>query len=273
MNDSLGNRIKMYEKIGSASDKMMPGLPVIVRLDGKAFHTFTKGFERPFDSRLTKLMIECTKYLVEYADAKIGYTQSDEITLVLYADGKTQMMFDGKRDKLNSVLASACSVYFNHILPFFLPEELEDKLAIFDCRAFSVPSFQEAVNCLIWREQDAKRNSIQIAGQSKFSHTQLQGKSCDDIQEMLFQKHEINWNDYPAFFKRGTYVQRREIHRKFSTEEIEKLPPKHEARANPDLIIKRSEIKIINAPPLTRVLNQKEMVFDGVDPIINNNLE
>ena len=139
-----------------------------------------------------------------------------------------------------SDLASMCSVYFNRQLPNFLPEKV-DKMPRFDCRVFNVPTLDEAVNTFLWREQDATKNSISMAAQSVYSHNQLNGKTGSDKQEMLFQKG-INWNDYPDFFKRGSYIQRKRTLTKFSTEELEKLPQKHQARLNPNLEIERWEI-------------------------------
>jgi tRNA(His) guanylyltransferase len=264
--DSLGDRMKFYEGTGELN--LLPLIPVIARLDGKAFHTFTKGLQRPYDKRLTNLMVDTTKYLVDLSNACIGYTQSDEITLIFLKSSFNTDIFMGSRHfKMVSLLASYATAYFNRNLFYYLPEKINN-CPVFDCRVWNVPSTMEACNCLIWREQDATRNSIQMAGQAFFSHNQLMNKSCDEIQEMLFQQKNINWNDYPAFFKRGTYVRRVNVSRKFTIQELDKLPPQHEARKNPDLMVERKEIQILDMPIFTKIVNREAVVFEGAEPVI-----
>ena len=259
----LGDRMKKYEM--QTDNSLIPLIPVVARLDGKAFHTFTRGLGRPYDSGLSNLMIETTKYLVSEMGARIGCTQSDEITLVWHIeDPRTEFPFGGRIFKLISILAAKTSTYFNFRLVDFIPNKVH-ALPVFDCRIFNVPSRVEAVNCLIWREQDAVRNSISMAAQAHYSHKQLFNKSCAEMQELLFQKG-INWNNYPPFFKRGTYVQKRIVERPFTTDEIMKLPPKHEAHQNPDLVIKRTDYKVVYLPPLTQISNREDVIFNGCDP-------
>jgi tRNA(His) guanylyltransferase len=256
----LSDRMKLYETIG-AGQMLMPNLPALVRLDGKAFHSWTRGLRRPYDERLQDLFDAVTRFLVEESNAVIGYTQSDEITLVLWNYGKpeSQIYFDGRAAKLTSVLASMATAKFNALAPEYLPEKM-GRLAYFDCRVWNVPDEAEAVNCLIWRELDATRNSIQMAAQSLYSPKQLHQKNTSEMQEMLWQKG-INWNDYPARFKRGGYFKRRLIERKFTSEELEALPPLHEAHRNPDLLIKRHVIDRVELPPLLKVVNRTGVIF------------
>jgi len=268
--DSLGDRMKSYEASGTMR-RLMPLLPVMIRLDGVAFHTFTKGLERPFDRRLSRMMIDTTKYLVQLTNARVGYTQSDEISLILLADTfESQVYFDAKVYKLLSVLASRCSNRFNKLLPTFIPEKepkWEQEEPAFDCRVWNVPNKTEAANTLLWREQDASRNSVSMAAQSLFSHKELQSKSCAEMQEMMFQKG-TNWNDYPTSFKRGTYIRRVVSERPFTTDELEKLPARHAARSNPDLKVTRTDYEeTYYAEPLSRYGNRVEMLFDGADPV------
>ena len=131
-----------------------------------------------------------------------------------------------------------------------------------------MPNKTEAVNVLIWRELDATRNSISMAAQSQFSHNQLMKKSCNEMQEMLFQEKNINWNDYPDFFKRGTYIRRKEVSTPFTAEEIEKLPLKHNARTNPGLVVVRHVVDSISLPPLTKISNREDVVFNGAEPML-----
>jgi tRNA(His) guanylyltransferase len=268
MSDDIGDRMKKYE-MEEAGRKLMPLLPVMARLDGRAFHSFTHGMARPFDERMTRLMVETTKALVAESGAVIGYTQSDEISLVLYSDNqKTQVFFDGRIQKLASVLASYCTAVFVRSIPQFLPEK-DGLTPTFDCRVWNVPTKWEAVNTITWREFDAVKNSISSAARAHFSHKQVDGKSGSEMQDML-HSIGINWNDYPAFFKRGTYVQRKKTVRRFTAEEIEELPAGHDARTNPDLMVERSDVVgLWDVPPIARMTNRVEFVFDGADPVVS----
>jgi len=204
---SLGDRMKTnYESVSQT--RLTRRTPVIIRLDGKAFHTFTKGMKRPFDENLIQCMTTTTRNLVENIEGcEFGYTQSDEISLLLtdYKKFKTQAWFDYKVQKIVSVAASMCTAYFNRI---FFKNYGFGKPAFFDARVFSIPK-EEVVNYFIWRQQDATRNSIQMVGQSVFSHKELHGKSCDEIQEMLWSQKGINWNDIDTEKKMGSCVYKR----------------------------------------------------------------
>jgi len=216
---SLGDRMKAYERVPSM--QLMHRTPAIIRLDGKSFHSFTKGMERPFDERLIQAMQETTALLVGSIEGcTFGYTQSDEITLLItdYKKLTSQAWFDYKVQKMVSIAASMCTAFFNSrfkeiVLEKARHKEFEDmivKPAFFDARAFNVPR-EEVVNCHLWRQQDCTRNSIQMVGQANFSHKELQNKSCEMIQEMLFQEKGINWNDFPTYQKRGTAVYKRKM--------------------------------------------------------------
>ena len=229
--DSLGDRMKEnYEN--RAKTYLTRRVPVICRIDGKAFHSFTKGFQKPYDGIFHKAMNETTKYLCENIQGcKLGYTQSDEITLLLtdYDTLTTDAWFGYSVQKMCSVAASMATMAFNKAFSdavsktydyytsgkgdmWFGEAEEFDKLfnnyfskigsAMFDARCFNVPK-EEVTNCVLWRQQDATRNAIQMLGQCNFSHKELQGKSCNDIQDMLMVQKGINFNDMPTEFKRG----------------------------------------------------------------------
>jgi tRNA(His) 5'-end guanylyltransferase len=257
----------MYEAI-TADQVLIPNLPVMVRIDGKAFHTWTRGLERPFSTPLQNLFDDVTIYLVSASNAVVGYTQSDEITLVLwnYNEPDSQILFNGRVSKLNSVLASMATARFNQLVPLHLPDK-EGRLAFFDCRVWNVPNVDEAINCLIWRELDATRNSIQSAAYALYSQKQLHLKNTSEMQEMVFQKG-INWNDYPTRFKRGGYFKRRLIEREFTSNELENLPPQHEAHSNKELLIKRHIIERLDLPPLQKVTNRHAVIFEGAQPFV-----
>lgn len=204
----LGDRIKTYEKL-ETSDRFMPMLPIYARIDGRSFSKFTKGMTKPYDQTLSHIMMEVTKYLVEETGACIGYTQSDEISLVFFQKSmESDVFFSGKKQKMVSVLAGLATAKFVELALKFYPVECAKRLPVFDCRVFQVPSKVEAVNCFIWRSQDAVRNSIQMAGRAVFSHSELDRKNQSNILDMLLNEKGINWNDYPKFFKEGTFWQR-----------------------------------------------------------------
>lgn len=204
--DDFDNRMKLYEQV--ETDRVAnPNLPILVRINGKEFSFWTKGLNRPYDSRLSELMIKTAEFLVNKTSANLGYTHSNEITLVfLPGDINSQPYFNGKFQKLTSVLASYTTAFFNSKVAECIPEK-SNKLAFFDCRVWVVPNLMEAANVFVWRELNAIKNSISTAAMEHYSHKELLNKSGKEKKEMLLQKG-INWNDYPVYFKRGTYVRR-----------------------------------------------------------------
>ncbi len=264
--DDFGDRMKMYEK-AFAGQRLMPLLPAVVRLDGKGFSRFTRGLKRPYDERMSLLMLAVTKRLLKETNALIGYTQSDEISLLLYSDSvKSQIYFDGRVQKIVGDLAALASLELNRLLPDAIPEKAH-LLPRFDCRVWSVPTLEEAANAFLWREKDASKNSVSMAARAHYSHKELHGKSSSQMQDMLHDKG-INWNDYPAFFKRGVFIRMETENRPFSADEIEKLPPKHEARRNPDLIVERQILCELDMPPFSKVTNRVAVLFDGQSPVL-----
>lgn len=204
----LGDRIKMYEKMETA-DKFLPGVPIYARIDGRSFSKFTSGMIKPYDAVLSKIMQEVTAYLVKETSACIGYTQSDEISLVFMQKSfESDVFFSGKKQKMVSVLAALATAKFVELALKFYPVECAKRLPVFDCRVFQVPTKSEAVNCLMWRSQDAIRNSIQMAGRAVFSHKELDRKNQSDILDMLINDKQINWNEYPKYFKEGSFFKR-----------------------------------------------------------------
>lgn len=229
--DDLGCRMKtFYEQIPKT--KLMRRCPVAIRIDGKAFHTFTRGFQKPFDEVLIKSMQETMKYLCENIQGCVlGYTQSDEITLILvdYKKLTSSAWFDYEVQKICSIAASMATMAFNKFfrdnVGDYLYENYDDqyladyikilqnavdKGAMFDARCFNIPK-EEVTNLVYWRQLDASRNSIQMVGQANFSHKELQNKSCNDIQDMLMTQKGINWNDLPTYQKRGSCCVRNKI--------------------------------------------------------------
>ncbi len=227
--DELGKRMKeYYEQISKT--KLMRRTPVILRIDGKAFHTFTRGFYKPFDDILVTAMQNTMKYLCTNIQGCVfGYTQSDEITLILidYQALNTSAWFDYEVQKLCSITASMATMFFNKEFSRIVANYKEcyeksievlgeaekeyvtaiDKAvakgAMFDCRAFNIPK-EEVCNLVYWRQLDATRNSIEMVGRAYFSHKQLYKKNTNQIQDMLHEQFGINWNDFPTMVKRGS---------------------------------------------------------------------
>lgn len=236
--DSLGDRIKEFYE-NRTKTKLVRRMPVIIRLDGRAFHTFTRGFAKPFDKRMIETMQETTLELCKNIQGCVfGYTQSDEITLVLvdYNDIDVSAWYDYEVQKICSVAASMATLYFNRIFkrkvteftnrnykvmynPKEFGEELSNSLtellgaynnaivlgAMFDARCFNVP-INDCCNAILWRQQDASRNSINSLGQKWFKPKELEGKNTSQVQDMLMEKYSINWNNLSTVEKRGTAI-------------------------------------------------------------------
>ena len=233
INNEIGKRMKeYYENIPKT--KLMRRAPVIARIDGKNFHTFTRGFKKPFDDILIKSMQETMKYLCENIQGCVlGYTQSDEISLLLvdYKNLNSSAWFDYEVQKICSIAASMATMAFNKSFTKNAEEFMTDcassyemeglcgkgteeyklcevyqkaieKGAMFDARCFNIPK-EEVTNYFYWRQLDAIRNSIQMVGQAHFPHNILQYKTCEDIKDMLYVKDEIVWELLPTYKQRG----------------------------------------------------------------------
>jgi len=205
MRNSLGDRMKSNYELRQRR-YLTCRTPVIVRVDGKAFHTFTKGFDKPFDARLMDAMILAASQLFgEAQGCKMGYIQSDEASFVLtdYDKLDTQGWFNYNADKIESISASCMTMAFNRAMRLCN----RPGTAMFDARAFNIPK-DEVANYFLWRAQDWHRNSITMYSQSFFSHKELHGKTCADMHEML---HGIgkNWtHDLDDDAKNGTFIAR-----------------------------------------------------------------
>lgn len=202
----LGKRMKKYEAVSKTS--LIDRIPAIIRIDGKAFHTFTTGMDRPFDRILVKTMQETMEVLCnEIQGAIFGYTQSDEITIVLYnSDPQSHVWFDGKVQKIVSVAASLATLSFNRIFKQVdHTKKYADKYdrAMFDARVFNIP-LEEVINNIIWRQEDASKNSVQMLARSIYSHKEVQNMNGKQLQDKMFSEKGVNWNDLSTTKKRGT---------------------------------------------------------------------
>ena len=211
---TFGDRMKEYERVSET--RLMNKTPVAIRLDGRAFHTFCKGLDKPFDKIMVKAMQETALVLAESVqNCVFAYTQSDEITLILidYEKIESQPWFDNRVQKLCSITASIATMTFNQLFVaniFANKKNAKDYInkfnkALFDARCFNIPR-EEVCNLIYWRQQDATRNSILSVGQAYFSARELHKKNCNEVQEMLFTEKGVNWNDYPTHLKRGTAI-------------------------------------------------------------------
>jgi tRNA(His) guanylyltransferase len=262
-NDGLGDRCKQFE-MAEAGRRALRGIPLLARLDGRAFHTFTRDLRRPYDEAMSRCMIETTRTLVREATALVGYTQSDEITLAWYepSQSPSDYGFDGRFQKLASVLAGMASVRFFQLLLEHLPAKAGE-LPHFDCRIWQVPTLEDAADVFIWREDDATKNSITMAARAVYSDRELHEKDSSVKQEMLFQKG-INWNDYPGYFKRGSYLQRRTTQKTLSEAERARIPEAHRPPA--DATFERTEVALLELPPVRKIGNLQAVLFERAAP-------
>lgn len=265
-NDFFGDRLKEYEA-RETSRKFFKQLPVYARIDGRGFSKLTKNLARPYDETFAFCMINTTKALVEKTNAKIGYTQSDEISLAWLIDNEeSEMFFDGKIQKLCSVLSSMATSYFITNLLKSPLQDLINQNPHFDCRVFQLPTETEATNCFVWREQDATKNAISMAARAYFSHKQLQGKNSKEMIDMLWEKG-INFNEYPTFFRRGTYCRKQYYNSEIGDDIWNKIP---ENKKPSTRSVIRSCIDKIDMPIITKVTNRNDVIFRGLNPIIGD---
>lgn len=237
----LGDRMKEYEY--TTRNYLPRRVPIIIRIDGKAFHTFTKGFIKPYDKLLSEAMADTTKYLVENIQGCVlGYTQSDEISLLLLNSQtlETEAWMKNNLSKMLSISASMATLAFNRSfeagvrkvsdaweshknhLKSIYTDKLDNEVitnwnkstnkgALFDSRAFILPNMDEVVNYFIWRQEDASKNSVQMLAQTLYSQKQLQGLHTGEMQNKMFEEKSINWNNIEVRFKRGLACYRKEV--------------------------------------------------------------
>lgn len=231
MIDKMGDRFKAYENVNRFY--LSRRMPCILRLDGKAFHSYTKGFNKPFDRVFMETMWDTAKQLCQnISGAKMAYVQSDEISILLtdYDTLETEPWFGKNLQKMCSVAASMASIFFYKAHEtaikdyvetceennYFIPEWIEDhygaqenKFAIFDCRAFVLPK-EEVNNYFLWRRKDCQRNAVSMVARTLFSDKELEGKSTEERKRMMQEQHKIDWNLIPSFYREGVCVRKYE---------------------------------------------------------------
>ena len=205
--DDFGKRMKTYEN--SFRFSLPRRMPVILRIDGCHFHSFTKGMEKPFDDKLIEAFWETCRYLAEnIMGAKMIYHQSDEISVLItnYDSIQTDSWFSNNLQKIVSVSASMAAAKFNEIIRKSYPDK---ELAFFDSRAWVLPQ-DEVNNYFTWRQQDATKNSISMTAFANFKHEELHGMSGNQLQDKLFLEKGINWDKFPVWKKRGACIIKKE---------------------------------------------------------------
>ncbi|USN15190.1 tRNA-His guanylyltransferase [Brevundimonas phage vB_BpoS-Kikimora] len=246
--DDLGDRMKAYER-RETDHRLFQTLPIYARIDGKGFSKFTKGMDRPFDQRLTDAMIAVAKHLMRETGARFAYTQSDEISLVWKAEDHTSnVMFEGKVQKLTSVLASMAAAKMAQAIRGWAP--FEDRLPAFDARVLQLPHDHEAANMILWRALDAQRNAVSMACRSVASHKEMQRKTRDQMLDLIAERG-VDFDAYPASFRQGTYLR------------WGAMP-----RAGNPSVMSRAVMVVDDMPPLHRVANRTEFVMGGALPIL-----
>lgn len=269
MNDALGDALKALE--AAETDRRLDrSRPVYARLDGRGFSKFTRDMIRPFDPRLSSVMIQTTKVLVEKTHARVGYTQSDEISLLWSLSGTNEAedyLFGGKIQKIVSVLAGMATAAFTHAVATHEDVAFRayiDRLPHFDARVMNVPDRKTAVDMVRWREQDARRNAIGMMAHHTFGAKTIMNVGTRDRARLL-EEAGIVMDELPAAFRRGTYVQRRVYDRTLSDAEWFAIP--EGKRPHRDQVFQRGAIEEIALPPLHGLENTEGVLFDREEPV------
>jgi tRNA(His) 5'-end guanylyltransferase len=253
--DILGEECKAFELV-ETDRRAEIGKPIYIRIDGARFSRFTRGMDRPFDVRMSKSMVETTKAIMQDYHALIGYTQSDEISLVFF-DAEHETHHGGKYQKIVSRLASKATSAFTRLaVENGLSEFVSRQAPEFDARAYSLPSLDDAARVLLWRELDATKNAVSMAARALYSHKKLHGKNAAEMLNMIAEKG-IVFNDYPAFFTKGTFVRRVTELRELSEDELARIPEKH----RPTEPVLRHRLVELDLPPLARVEDLTSVLF------------
>lgn len=255
--DARGDACKALE--GATEQRLMQGLPTIARLDGRAFHTFTRGLPRP-DQRMNGCMWKTVQDLLEDQHADFAYHQSDEITLVWR--GSRDLPFGGRVLKAVSVLAGLASASFGRAVERMYGPDMADRLPHFDCRVWQVPDERAVIDVLLWREDDATKNSVSMLAHEHFSARELHQKNTAE-QITLLESRGVMWAQQPDHVKRGSYWRRRTVMRELTPAELERIP----ADRRPTGLVTRTEIAMLMLPPIRRVGNVLDVWFAGAAPV------
>ena len=270
---SLGDRMKSYEEV-TTNRMLVERLPIYIRLDMRAGHSFCRGLEKPFDDNYSKTMQETTSYLVDKTGAVLGYTQSDEISLV-YEDS-TKIPFETRLFKLESVIASMCTTAFViNGIKNGLGDRIVKGMPSFDCRVCNLPNMDEAANMIFWRVRDSIKNSITLLALEYFSNKELHKKNSDDKFRMLWERFHVDYGTKLCEGYRYGFFFRRELYqKKLSPVELAKIPEKNlpEKSEDGNYYVTRSHVvnfEIMYLPE--KIKNRTDVFFNRAAPIVDEN--
>ena len=248
--------------------RLPPDKPWIVRLDGRGFHRWTRGLERPLDARLREAMVRTAEACADDANAWHAYTQSDEVTLVLERTEGGEPAFGGKLQKMVSLLAARASITFNDAARALMPEHAAKRAAaVFDARAFAVPDRASACTALAERALDCWRNAVQSAGQARYGHRTMLGLKTAEVRERL-ERDGTPMSHWARAHTGGVALVRHRVRRRFEAAEIERLPPRHAARSDPDLKVERTETERLEGPDYRDTGAAMRMIFSWRDEVV-----
>ena len=267
-NTSLDSRMKEYEAV-TTNRKLMNKVPVYVRCDGRSFHSFCRGLDKPFDIVFVEVMQKTCAHLVKETNATVGYVESDEISLVFLDASKVP--FETRLFKLESVLAAmATSAFTLYGLKTKLKDKIERMMPHFDCRVCNLPNLVEAANMFLFREQDCLKNSITMVALSKFGHAKLQGKNSIDKIKMLADVGIIYELEIDEQLRLGSYFRREVYEKVLSAEELAKIPEKQrKLDENGHMKAMRSHVVQFRlGSPLHAIENKADVLFNSAVPIL-----
>lgn len=272
---TLGDRMKYFESVHTETS-LIPGIPVYVRIDGRAFHTFTRGLSKPFDPDLAKAMKETTKYLHDKTNAFISYVQSDEISLCYLAPEK--MPFGTRLFKLESCLAGMASAafcvnglrvqhgnFYEH--SEFYRSKVMKFIPHFDCRVVQLP-LEEIPNMLLWRERDCLKNAITLVALEHFSNKQIHKKNGDEKIAMLKEIGVDFDKDIDEDFRFGSWFRRVVFEKELDAATLAKIPEKQrKLDADGKMRVVRSEVRQVKfGMPISEMANRNDVILNGADP-------
>lgn len=256
--DAFGDRMKGYEAV-EAQRTLAPDLPVLVRIDGRRFSRFTRGFRKPFDPDLSGAMRETCRLLVEETGARAGYVQSDEISLILERRHEEDALpFSGRSQKIVSTCASLATALFIRALYRTRPDRAIEGVPSFDARAWSVPDRVEAANAILWRVQDARKNGISAACRSVARPAEMQGLSGPEMIELMHARGVAFESDFAESDRLGTLHLRRVMTARIEDEVWDRIPERHRPESRE---VARSVIVEVPASELLRATDRCVFLF------------
>ena len=263
---TLGDRMKRFESVHTETS-LIPGIPVYVRIDGRSFHTFTRGLQKPFDPDFAWTMKETAKHLHENTNAFISYVQSDEISLA-YLD-PSKMPFETRLFKLESVLAGMASAAFCvHGSKTKLKDRIEKFIPHFDCRVCQMPP-EEIPNMLLFRERDCLKNAITLVALEHFSMKQIHKKNSDEKVEMLKSVGVDFSKDIDEDFRYGAWFRRVVFQKELDAETLAKIPEK-QRKLDEDgkmRVIRSEVIQVKFKMPISKMSNRNNVILNEDDPV------